>query len=268
MAEIKNLLKKYNLRAFKSYSQHFAVEPKLIQWHLEYSGLQRDDVVVEIGAGLGTLTKYLAKKAKKVIAIESDQKLVEVLQNELSVYQNIEIIPEDILKLDSKIFDGTKIISNPPYKISSPLTFKIIKTSYILSLMSYQKEFAARMYAQPGSRQYGRLSLGIQYYANVEYLKVIPRGYFHPIPKIDSALIRLMPCVPPFEIIDKDDFFDFVRILFSFRNKVVEHALNLYLKRTSSKELEKNKLINIPFGNQRVFQLSLQQFYELYQFLT
>ena len=235
---------------------------------LEYSNLNRDDIVVEVGAGLGTLTKYLAKNAKKVIAIESDQKLVEVLQNELSVYKNIEIIPEDVLKLDSKIFEGTKIISNPPYKISSPLTFKIIEASYILSLMSYQKEFADRMGAQPGSRQSGRLSLGISYYANVEYLKVIPRGYFYPMPKVDSALIRLTPCAPPFDLLNRKDFFEFVRILFSFRNKIVKHALNLYLKRNIPEMIEKNKLNNIPFGNERVFQLSLSQFHELYQFLT
>jgi 16S rRNA (adenine1518-N6/adenine1519-N6)-dimethyltransferase len=268
MAETKNLLKKYDLRAFKSYSQNFAVEPKLIRLQLEYANLQRNDIVVEVGAGLGTLTKYLAENAKKVIAIECDPKLVEVLQNELSVYQNIEIIPEDVLKLDSKVFDGTKIISNPPYKISSPLTFKIIEASYILSLMSYQKEFAVRMGAQPGSKQYGRLSVGIQYYANVEYLKMIPKGYFYPIPKVDSALIRLTPCTPPFELPNKDIFFEFIRILFSFRNKIVKHALNLYLKRIIAKRIEKDSLDNIPFGNERVFQLSLQQFRELYQFLA
>lgn len=223
--------------------------------------------MVEVGAGLGTLTKYLAKNAKKVIAIENDQKLVEVLQNELSVYRNIEVIPEDVLKLDSKIFKGTKIISNPPFKISSPLTFKIIEASYILSLMSYQKEFADRMGAQPGSKQYGRLTLGIGYYAKVEYLQLIPRGFFYPIPKVNSALIRLTPCAPPFELSNKEEFFELIRKLFSFRNKIVKHALNLYLKQRNPEIIEKHKLDNIPFGNERVFQLSLAQFHELYQFL-
>ena len=265
MSEIKTLLKKYNLRAFKSYSQHFMIDPKLIQWQLEYSNLNKADLVVEVGAGLGTLTKELAENAKKVLAVESDPKLVEVLQNELSIFNNIEVIPEDILKIDSKIFEGTKIVSNPPYKISSPLTFKILEASYILALMSYQKEFAVRMVAESGSKEYGRLSLGVKYYATVEYLKSIPRGFFHPVPKVDSALIRFTPCIPPFELPNKKDFFEFVRHLFSFRKKTVKHALNLYLKHKEPRNIDAYDLTNDSLTYKRVFQLGLEQFYELYQ---
>lgn len=265
ISEIKTLLKQYNLRAFKSYSQNFMIEPNLIRWQLEYSNLNKSDIVVEIGAGLGTLTKELAENAKKVIAIESDPKLVEVLKEQLSAFNNIEVIPEDILKLDSKIFDGKKIISNPPYKISSPLTFKIIETSYVLALLSYQKEFAVRMVAEPGSKEYGRLSLGVKYYAKTEYLKSIPRGFFYPIPKVDSALIRLTPCTPSFELKNRQDFFEFVRHLFTFRNKTVKHALNLYLKHREAKNIGGPNLINDSLMYKRVFQLALEQFYELYQ---
>jgi 16S rRNA (adenine1518-N6/adenine1519-N6)-dimethyltransferase len=265
ISEIKNLLKTYNLRAFKRYSQNFMIEPNLIRWQLDYSNLSKTDIVVEIGAGLGTLTKELAENAKKVIAVESDPKLVEVLRNELSGLNNVEVIPEDVLKLDSKIFEGTKIVSNPPYKISSPLTFKIIEASYILALMSYQKEFAVRMVAEPGSKECGRLSLGVKYYAKVEYLKPISRGFFYPAPKVDSALIRLIPGTPPFELTNKKDFFEFVRHLFSFRNKIVKHALSLYLKHRESKSIETPDLTNDSLMQKRVFQLSLEQFYELYQ---
>ncbi|MDD1777342.1 MAG: 16S rRNA (adenine(1518)-N(6)/adenine(1519)-N(6))-dimethyltransferase RsmA [Candidatus Helarchaeota archaeon] len=265
IAEIKDILKKYNLRAFKSYSQNFMIEPALIRWQVEYSNLNKSDIVVEIGAGLGTLTKELAETAKKVIAVESDPKMVEVLQSELSVFNNIEIIPEDVLNLNSKIFEGTKIISNPPYKISSPLTFKIIEASYILALLSYQREFAVRMVAEPGSKEFGRLSLGVKYYAKVEYLKSISRGFFYPVPKVDSALIRLTPCTPPFELANKKDFFEFVRHLFSFRNKTVKHALNLYLKHREPKNIETPNSTNDLLMQKRVFQLGLEQFHELYQ---
>ncbi|NVM27389.1 MAG: ribosomal RNA small subunit methyltransferase A [Candidatus Helarchaeota archaeon] len=267
LSETKRILKNYDLRAFKSYSQNFVIDPKLIQWHLQYSNITNEDVVVEIGAGLGTLTKYLAEKAKKVTAVEVDPKLVEVLHEELASFDNIEIISEDILKLDSKIFEGMKVVSNTPYKISSPLTFKIIQSSYALSILSYQKEFATRMTATPGSKNYGRITLGVSYYANVEYLKSIPRDYFYPMPKVESTLIRLTPHEPPIQLEDVNGFFEFVRHLFSFRNKSIKRALGLYLKQTDPTVLQKTKLANHSLAHERVFRLSLQQFHELYQFI-
>ena len=218
-----------------------------------------------MGAGLGTLTKFLANKVKKVFAIESDPKLIEVLKAELKPYNNVEIINEDILKLEPKIFAHTKIVSNPPYKISSPLTFKIIKSKYRFSVMTYQKEFADRMIATPGSRNYSRISIGIKYYANVEYLKIVPKSYFHPVPKVDSALIRLNPCEPPFALANEEDFFDFVRYLFSFRNKSVRRALLLYLKNQNLIGLDTTNLLEGGLAKERIFRLSLQEFHELYR---
>jgi 16S rRNA (adenine1518-N6/adenine1519-N6)-dimethyltransferase len=267
LSEIKNILKTYNLHAFKSYSQNFVIEPKLIQWHLIYANLDKNDVVVEIGAGLGTLTKYLAENAKKVIAVEYDPKLITVLNNELSACNNVEIIEGDILKIESKIFEGTKIICNPPYKISSPLTFKIIQTSYKLSVMSYQKEFADRMIADPGSKKFGRITLGVKYYARIEYLKSIPRNYFYPPPKVDSALIRLMPSEPPFHLEDEKHFFEFIRSLYSSRNKSVKAALKIYFKHRDIQDSEKETLLNNPLANNRIFHLTLKDFYGLYQFI-
>jgi 16S rRNA (adenine1518-N6/adenine1519-N6)-dimethyltransferase len=240
------------------------IEPKLIQWHLQYSNLGENDVAVEVGAGLGTLTKYLAEKARKIIAIESDPKLVEVLKKELSAYKNIELISGDALKVDQTIFAGTKIISNPPYKISSPLTFKIIRSSYHLAVLSFQKEFAERMVALPGSNNYSRIALGVNYYANVEYLKSIPKTYFYPIPKVDSALVRLTPRASPFQVENEKDFFEFVRDLFIFRKKTVKRALNLYLKNKNLSALKEDQLVNFSLANERIFRLSIQQFYELY----
>ena len=267
LADIKRILKRYNLRAFKKYSQNFVIDPKLIAWHIQYSDLNEGDRVVEIGAGLGTLTKYLAEKAEKVYAIEFDSKLIQVLQEELASYNNIEIILGDILKLNSEIFEGTKIISNPPYKISSPLTFKIIQSAYVLSVLTYQKEFAERMVALPGTKKYGRITVGVQYYAKVEYLKPIPKSFFYPMPKVDSALIRLTPIKPPFELDDENDFFDFVRHLFSFRNKSVKRAVSLYLKHHEFTGIPEEKIKQMELTNQRIFRLSLQQFYELYQII-
>lgn len=204
---------------------------------------------------------------KKVIAVEKDLKFIEVLHEELASYNNIEIIEGDILKLNQNIFEGTKIVSNPPYKISSPLTFKIIQSSYLISVMSYQKEFAERMVASPGSKKFGRITLGVQYYANVEYLKAIPRNFFYPMPKVDSALIRLTHCEPPFRLEDENDFFEFVRHIYSFRNKTVKRALSLYLKHSELKGIQQGELKNLSLAGERVFRLSLQQFYELYKFI-
>ncbi len=176
---------------------------------------------------MGTLTKQLAKRVDKVVAVELDPKLIEVLEGELKSYKNIEIIADDILKLDPKIFEGAKIVSNPPYKISSPLTFKIIRSAYSLAVLSYQKEFADRLVALPGTRNYGRITLGVNYYAKVEYLKSIPKSYFYPVPKIDSALVLLTPSIPPFQLESEEEFFNFVRSLISFRKKTVGRALKL-----------------------------------------
>ncbi len=243
------------------------VDPKLIQWHLQFSNLSPSDIVLEVGAGLGTLTRHLAEKTKKVVAVEVDPKLVEVLHKELASYNNVEIMEEDILKLDPKIFDGMKIISNTPYKISSPLTFKIIQSSYILSMMCFQKEFAERLVALPGSKNYSRITLGVSYYAKIEYIKPVPRTSFYPIPKVDSALVRLTPSEPPFHLANEKDFFEFLRHLFSFRNKSVRRALGLYLKHSDLKGIQDEKLKNVPLAQERIFRLTLQQIHELYQLI-
>jgi 16S rRNA (adenine1518-N6/adenine1519-N6)-dimethyltransferase len=216
---------------------------------------------------LGTLTKQLAERVKKVVAVELDPKLIEVLEGELTSYKNIEIISDDILKLDPKIFEGAKIVSNPPYKISSPLTFKIIRSSYVLSIMSYQKEFADRLVASPGTRNYGRITLGVNYYAEVEYLKSIPKSYFYPIPKVDSALVRLIPSKPPFAIEDEEEFFIFVRTLISFRKKTVSRALKLYIKKIELDETKRERILNTRLAEERIFRLSIEQFHELYQLI-
>ena len=267
LSETKRILKNYNLQPFKSYSQNFVIEPKLIEWHIQYANLTKKDVVVEIGAGLGTLTKGLAEKVKKVIAIEIDPKFIEILHKELASYGNIDIIEGDILKLDQKIFDNRKIVSNPPYKISSPLTFKIIQSAFILSVMSYQKEFAERMSAPSGSKNFGRITLGVNYYAKVEHLKLVPKDYFYPAPKVESALIRLTPAEPPFYLADKEDFFGFVRHLFSFRKKTLKRALTLYFKHSNILEEYRDKIKSYPLAEERIFRLSLQQFHELYKFV-
>ncbi|MHA1131619.1 MAG: 16S rRNA (adenine(1518)-N(6)/adenine(1519)-N(6))-dimethyltransferase RsmA [Candidatus Helarchaeota archaeon] len=267
ISETKRLLQDHNLRPFKRYSQNFVIEPKLINWHLQYSKLCENDVVVEVGAGLGTLTKYLAENVGKVIAIERDPKLVEVLQEEFKSMKNVQIILSDVLKLDSKIFEGRKIVSNPPYKISSPLTFKIIKSSYVLSVMSYQKEFAERLVSSPGAKTYGRITIGVNYYANVEYLKSIPKSYFYPMPKVDSALIRLTPILPPFELKSEERFFEFIRTLFSFRKKTVKRALKLYLKGSETRNIREEIPLSEPLAGKRIFNLSIEQFYELFQLI-
>ncbi|MHA1267676.1 MAG: 16S rRNA (adenine(1518)-N(6)/adenine(1519)-N(6))-dimethyltransferase RsmA [Candidatus Helarchaeota archaeon] len=267
LAQTKALLKKYNLHASKFRSQHFMIDPQLIDWHLQFSELTKADLVVEVGAGVGTLTQILAEHAQKVIAIESDPAFINVLEQELSSFDNIDFIRSDVLTLPLDLFKGKKIISNPPYKISSPLTFRLIQSEFIISVMSYQYEFAKRMIAKPGSKEYGRLTVGLNYYAKVEYLKSIPRNFFYPIPKVDSALIRLTPQSPPFPLDNPAEFFDFVRHLFSFRNKTVLRAIRLYLKHTSSPIRPPLDLSVIPYKQDRVFQLSLNDFYTLYQLI-
>jgi 16S rRNA (adenine1518-N6/adenine1519-N6)-dimethyltransferase len=199
-------------------------------------------MVLEIGAGLGTLTSALAMKAKKVFAIEKDQKLLRILKDKLSIFNNVEIISGDALRLDFP--DAQKIVSNIPYSISSPLTFKILSTKFERAVLTYQHEFAERLIAKPGTKNYGRITVGVYYKAEAKILEKIPRTAFYPPPKVDSAIVMLKPKPPPFEPLNEKAFFEIVRFLFMHPNKKAKHGVKYYLK---NKNTGDSKLTNLEF---------------------
>ncbi|WP_349682090.1 16S rRNA (adenine(1518)-N(6)/adenine(1519)-N(6))-dimethyltransferase RsmA [Methanosarcina sp. UBA5] len=192
-----------------------------------------EDVVLEIGAGIGNLTERLARKAKKVIAIELDPALVKVLHDRFEKVENIEIIAGDALKVDFPEFD--KVVSNLPYSISSEITFKLLRYKFKLGILMYQYEFAARMVSPPNCKDYSRLTVDICYFADASILMKVPKSAFQPVPEVDSAVIKLVPRPAPFEVKDQTFFMDFVAAVFSQRRKKLRNAI-----------LNTNHLLKIP----------------------
>ncbi|WXG40683.1 MAG: 16S rRNA (adenine(1518)-N(6)/adenine(1519)-N(6))-dimethyltransferase RsmA [Candidatus Freyarchaeum deiterrae] len=237
-------LRNHNIKVSKKKGQHFLVSSNLLKREIEYSEMQSSDTVLEIGAGLGTLTRALAEKAKKVFAIEKDQKLLQALRDNLSSFNNVEIISGDALKLE---FPPTqKIVSNIPYSISSPLTFKILSTKYERAVLTYQLEFAERLAAKPGTKNYGRITVGVYYKAEAKLLEKIPRIAFYPPPKVESAIVMLKPKPPPFETLNEKTFFEIVRFLFMHPNKKAKHGVRYYLENKNGTDIKLSDLEFLP----------------------
>ncbi len=263
ITELKTILKKYKLYPKKKFSQSFLINPILIDWHLKFANLTQNDYVLEIGAGLGILTLSLVQKVKKVIAIEIDKNLIEVLRNRLSPYKNVEIIQSDILELDDSLFEDKKVISNPPYNISSPLLFKLFKTNYKMAIITLQKEFAERLIAKPNSKAYGRISVNSYIHADIEILKIVPNTFFFPIPKVDSALVKILPKSNKIQIINVDFYNKLVNSLFNQKNKVLEKVLKGFLKKQMNESKIDELISNISCIRNRIRELTPENIVEL-----
>ncbi len=199
--------------------QHFLVDERVLDRIIEYGKLNSSDTVLEIGAGYGNLTGKLAGKAGKVIAIEIDAELAA----SSGKWENVEIITGDALKIGFPPFN--KVISNLPYSISSPVTFKLLECKFELGILMYQYEFARRMVALPGSKDYGRLSIAVQYYADVKILEVVPKSAFSSPPEVNSAILKLVPRPAPYDVVDEGFFMNFIKAAFSQRRKKLRNAI-------------------------------------------
>lgn len=227
------------------YGQHFLQDDNIINHELRYATLSRNDVVLEIGPGHGALTKKLAQLVDKVIAIELDTHLFEELSRILP--SNVTLINQDAVKVDLSRLSFTKIVANLPFHISSPITFKLLEQPFIKAILIYQKDFAARMIAQPGTRDYSRLSVGIFYKTVCRILENVPRTCFFPKPRVDACIVELLPRQkPPFPVLDETFFFRLTKELFSHRRKKIMTTLRAHYP----------FLDTVPFADHRVEQLS------------
>jgi 16S rRNA (adenine1518-N6/adenine1519-N6)-dimethyltransferase len=207
------------MKLLKSKGQHILVDKRYLYKIVRYADLSYSDTVLEVGCGTGLLTRLLLKNAKMVYGIEIDGRFVNLLQKKFST--EIEsgrfvLIKGDALKVEFPKFD--KFVANIPYQISSPLTFKLFKHDFKLAVITYQKEFAERLIAKPGSKKYGRLSVVAKAYCKAEILDIIPPKAFKPKPKVESAIVRMIP-EPEIEVKNKELFEDLVRFAFSRRRK-------------------------------------------------
>ena len=243
----------------KKLGQNFLIDHHVVEREVAYAQITKDDVVLEIGPGKGILTTELAEKARKVIAIEIDKQLVEHLHK--VVPRNVELIHADALKIDfTTLPTFNKIVSNLPFQISSPITFKFLENRFGMAVLIYQKEFADRMVAKPGTKDYSRLSVSTYYRAKCELLEIVSKTLFYPQPKVDSCMIRLIPrSFPPFSVVNESFFFDLTNKLFNHRRKKIKTTLNKIYER-----LDKD----LPYLDKRVEELAPEQIGELSNILV
>ena len=243
--ETKRLLRYYKIIPKKRLGQNFLIDEDAIYKMIDYASISGEDVILEVGAGFGFITERIARDAGRVIAVEIDGRLVRALRRRLSAYNNIEILHGDVMRIDIPRFN--KVISTPPYSISSPLHFWLLNREFKLAILSFQEEFARRLVAPVGSKDYGRLTIATYYRADVEILDVIPKEAFWPKPKVDSLIVRLRPKRPPFKVKNEEIFFDVVRAIFTQRNRKIRND-------------EMRRIANsLPFSNRRPRELSPEE---------
>ncbi len=221
----KNILNQHGITLNKNLGQNYLIDKNKRNQIIGFGDVDKNDVVLEIGTGIGTLTIELAKKAKKVIAIEQDENICKILTKRLKdeKIDNVELINDDALKVDFPKFN--KIISNLPYQISSPITFKFLDYDFDLAILMYQKEFADRMNGEVGSKNYSRLSAMLYFKCNVETLTNVSAESFIPKPKIDSTVIKMTPKENRISDDDFNIYSNFTKALFQHRNKKIKNAL-------------------------------------------
>ena len=223
--ETKEILSKYGIKLNKNLGQNYLIDKNKRNQIISFGNIDENDVILEIGTGIGTLTIELAKKAKKVIAIEQDPKIFKIISERLKEEKidNVELINDDALNVDFPKFN--KIISNLPYQISSPITFKFLNYDFDLAILMYQKEFAERMNGSVGTKNYSRLSAMLYFKCDVETLTDVSSESFIPKPKVDSAVIKLTPKDVEITDADFEVYSKFTKALFQHRNKKIRNAL-------------------------------------------
>lgn len=268
------LLQKYNFRFQKKYGQNFLIDPRVLEKIIRAAEITPEDFVLEIGPGIGTMTQYLCEHARAVAAVEIDRNLIPILEETLGGYQNAEIICQDILKMDlvqlaQEKNGGTpiKVVANLPYYITTPIIMGLFESHVPLESITVmvQKEVAERMQALPGTKDYGALSLAVQYYSLPEIVANVPPNCFIPRPKVGSCVIRLMKRdAPPLPVEDERLLFDMIRASFQQRRKTLTNGLQNAPGLSISKELAINILEKLGFDtNIRGEKLSLEQFIEV-----
>ncbi|MGH2319751.1 16S rRNA (adenine(1518)-N(6)/adenine(1519)-N(6))-dimethyltransferase RsmA [Planococcus sp. SE5232] len=232
------IMAKYNLKVKKSLGQNFLIDPNILRKIVGQAKLTKKSAAIEIGPGIGALTEHLAREAGKVLAFEIDQRLLPVLDDTLSPYDNISIVHADILKTDVQAaidneladYDDIVVVANLPYYVTTPIILKLLLEKLPIRgmVVMLQKEVAERITAKPGTKAYGSLSIAIQYYTQAEMALTVPKSVFLPQPNVDSAVILMTKReVPEVEVIDEDFFFSVTRGSFVQRRKTILNNLQV-----------------------------------------
>ncbi len=239
LEETKFIMKKHNIRANKSLGQNFLINDSVVNQIIDSSDIKENDLVIEIGPGLGTLTKYLLEKSRKVICIELDTKMIKILEERFKLYDNLEIINEDVLKVnlqsiikrekENSNIENIKIVANLPYYITTPIIMKLLEEKLDLEsiVVMVQKEVADRLIAIPGDKIAGAITYTVYYYSIGEKVEEVPKEYFIPEPEVTSEVIKLkIRKEPPIKVKDEELMFKIIKNAFMQRRKTLLNALN------------------------------------------
>lgn len=273
------ILNKYSFVFQKRFGQNFLIDNHVLEKIVRAANITKDDFVLEIGPGIGTLTQYLCENAREVLAIEIDKKLIPILEETLSEYNNITILNEDILKVDIASLvkeynnnKAVKIVANLPYYITTPIIMELFEKHIPLSIITVmiQKEVADRIQASPGSKDYGALSLAVQYYAKPYIAANVPPNCFMPRPNVGSAVINLTPHeIPLYHVENEGLLFSLIRASFNQRRKTLVNGIFNYEGLSFSKEDIINALDALNIARDiRGEALSLEQFIEIANHLS
>jgi 16S rRNA (adenine1518-N6/adenine1519-N6)-dimethyltransferase len=258
--QTKRLARAYGVHPKKRLGQNFMTSDRFFKLIASYAELTRSDVVLEVGAGFGFLTQHLARKARRVVAVEVDRRLVNALGSQLAGWDNVDLVEGNILEAPIPAFD--KVVANPPFSISSPLLFWLLQRRFASAVLTFQEEFARRLCAQPGSRDYSRLTVATHIHAGVELLDTVPKEAFYPMPDVNAVIVRLTPRQSlPFKLKDEQIFNELLRSLFSQRNRKVRKAAIGFFRKQHVSDAEASKQADrLPFKDRRVRDLSPDEF--------
>lgn len=270
-SKTKEVINKYHLNAQKKFGQNFLIDDSVLESIVSAAAITKNDTVLEIGPGIGSLTQYLAEASGNVIAVEIDDKLIPVLEDTLSEYDNVEVLNSDILEVDIKALSREKnngrpfkVVANLPYYITTPIIMKLLEAGSPIESITVmvQKEVADRMQEKEGSKEYGALSIAVQYYAKPQIICFVPPSSFIPQPGVDSAVIKMTRYdKAPVEVEDEKFFFDVVKAAFSQRRKTLVNGLSNNKELGISKDLAKDALVKIGKAEtERGEKLSLKEF--------
>jgi len=274
LEETRFIMKKYNIKANKSLGQNFLISQEVVEEIIRASEITKDDLVIEIGPGLGTLTKYLIEGAKKVICIELDKRMIEILNDRFSMYENFELINQDVLKVDLKTLikeekrnvKNVKIVANLPYYITTPIIMKLLEEELDLESITVmiQKEVANRLIAVPGEKETGAITYCVYYYANSEGVIEVPNNSFMPEPEVTSKVIKLnIRKEPVVENVNKEVMFNIIKSSFMQRRKTLLNALvnaRVFENKEQGIKILKNLGLDV---NIRAEKLSIEEFANL-----
>ena len=273
------VIQKYQFAFQKKFGQNFLIDPHVLDKIIGAAGVTKEDMVLEIGPGIGTMTQYLAEAAREVVAVEIDNNLIPILKETLAEYDNVTVINEDILKVDIKTLAEEhnsgrpiKVVANLPYYITTPIIMGLFESNVPIDNITVmvQKEVADRMQVGPGSKDYGALSLAVQYYAEPYIVANVPPNCFIPRPNVGSAVIRLTRHKEmPVQVADPKLMFRLIRASFNQRRKTLQNGLNNALDVSFTKEqiVAAIESLGVP-ATIRGEALDLQQFAQLANYFT